>query len=393
MNARGARRGITERGTVVRPPNPFRPAAAAVAVLAAVLAAALAVAAPADASFLGALRVETTVASAVPAAGPAAGDVNPYGVAVVPSSTGALVRGDVLVSNFNDSANLQGTGSSIVEISPSGQQQVFAVPAPPSPAVPAVGLTTALAVLPGGYVVVGSLPAPGGVLPAAGPGALTVLNADGQVVETITAPDIDGPWDTTAVDQGDVATLFVTNVLNGTVAAGGQVVDGGTVVRITLALRPGAPPRVVANTVIATGFGERTDPNALVIGPTGVALGRTGTLYVADSLGNRIAAIPGALWRMTPLGGGGVTVSESPFLDDPLGLTVTPDGDLVAANGGNGQVVEISPFGFVDADRILVFEGAGDLFGLAVAPGGDGLYFVDDAGSGPAANSLDLLAP
>ena len=39
----------------------------------------------------------------------------------------------------------------------------------------------------------------------------------------------------------------------------------------------------------------------------------------------------------------------------------------------------------------LVPDGGGDLFGLAVAPFGSGLYFVNDAGSGPAANSLDLL--
>ena len=36
--------------------------------------------------------------------------------------------------------------------------------------------------------------------------------------------------------RGTVADLFVTNVLNGTVAAGGKVVHGGTVVRLTLRL-------------------------------------------------------------------------------------------------------------------------------------------------------------
>jgi hypothetical protein len=35
--------------------------------------------------------------------------------------------------------------------------------------------------------------------------------------------------------------------------------------------------------------------------------------------------------------------------------------------------------------------GAGDLFGLAVVPRGRGLYFVNDSGSGPAANSLQVL--
>jgi hypothetical protein len=38
-----------------------------------------------------------TLASMVPASGRAKGDQNPYGVAVVTRSSGALVRGDVLV--------------------------------------------------------------------------------------------------------------------------------------------------------------------------------------------------------------------------------------------------------------------------------------------------------
>jgi len=52
----------------------------------------------------------STIASTVPPNG----DVNPYGVAVVPMSMGSLVQGDVLVSNFNNSQNLQGTGTTIV---------------------------------------------------------------------------------------------------------------------------------------------------------------------------------------------------------------------------------------------------------------------------------------
>src|ERR1017187_2765023 len=55
-----------------------------------------------------------TVASTVPSNG----DVNPYGVAVVPASIGKLVKGHILVSNFNNSANLQGTGTTIMDIAP-----------------------------------------------------------------------------------------------------------------------------------------------------------------------------------------------------------------------------------------------------------------------------------
>ena len=55
------------------------------------------------------LNTITRVASTVPANG----DVNPYGVALVLRSRGSLVKGHILVSNFNNSANLQGTGTTI----------------------------------------------------------------------------------------------------------------------------------------------------------------------------------------------------------------------------------------------------------------------------------------
>ena len=56
---------------------------------------------------------------------PSNGDQNPYGVANVPFSTGDLVRGDTLVSNFNASNNTQGTGTTIVEVAPGGQTTLF----------------------------------------------------------------------------------------------------------------------------------------------------------------------------------------------------------------------------------------------------------------------------
>jgi hypothetical protein len=317
------------------------------------------------------------------------GDQNPYGVAVVPRTQGALLRGDVLVSNFNNGQNQQGTGSSIMEISPGGSVHVFAVVPRPT-ATRAVGLTTALVALRSGYVIVGSLPAPGGSSSAARAGALTVLNSRGHVVETIAGGDINGPWDMTAVDGGSRAVLFVTNVLNGTVAANGKDVKRGTVVRIGLRIRHGHLPAVTSNQAIATGFTEHTDPNALVVGPTGVGLGRGGALYVADSNGNRIARIPDALTRTSVLGGGGQTVASGGSLNDPLGLMIAPNGDIVSANGADGKIVETTPAGNQTA-KTLVANGGGDLFGLALAPRHDGIYLVDDAGSGPAANSLGFL--
>ena len=122
---------------------------------------------------------------------PANGDVNPYGIANVPFSTGALVRGDTLVSNFNASSNLQGTGTTIMEISPGGAVTQFAAldaATLPGACPGGVGLTTALAVLNDGYVIVGSLPVTDEGTGTPEAGCLIVLNSQGVPVETWAGP-------------------------------------------------------------------------------------------------------------------------------------------------------------------------------------------------------------
>jgi hypothetical protein len=322
--------------------------------------------------FLSHLSAVTNVASTVPANG----DVNPYGITVVPQTVGHLVRGDTLVSNFNNSSNAQGTGTTIVEISPSGVVTPFAEIQRPAGTV---GLTTALTTLPGGWVVVGNLPTTDGTSATASAGDLIVLNSVGQVAEEWSGHHINGPWDLTAVSNSSRSEIFVSNVLNGTVANSPKTVDGGTVVRLDVALDRGEPPRLVGDTVIAKGFDERTDINALVVGPTGLALGRDGELFVADTVNSRIAAVPDALQRGTALPGGGLTVSSGGALSGPLGLTLAPNGDVLTVNGGNGNIVETT----VGGDQVAVAQidpagAGGDLFGVALATHHRGVLFVDD---------------
>ena len=329
----------------------------------------------------------TVVASTVPANS----DVNPYGVARVPDSKGSLIKGNIVVSNFNDSANLQGTGTTIVQISPDGTKTLFAqIDAAdlPGPCPGGVGLSTALAVLRSGWVIVGSLPTTDGTSATAQPGCLLVLDSDGKVVETFYGSLINGPWDMTALDSGSSANLFVTNVLNGTQAGGGKIVSRGTVVRLTLDGLFGKVPNLESITVIGSGFSERTDPAALVIGPTGLGLSPNAeTLYVADSLNNRIAAISNPVTRVTSAGIG-TKVTRGGFLNDPLGLTVAPDGTILVVNGNNGFLVTITPGGSQVSEALLDNNGkppgAGALFGLVLE--GDGLYYVDDA-----TNTLNLF--
>ena len=328
--------------------------------------------------FLSRLTKISTLASTVPADG----DVNPYGLATVPSSVGKLRSGALLVSNFNDKANNQGTGTTIVEVTPGGRHSLFANISArhlPGSCPGGVGLTTALSVLPGGYVVVGSLPTTNGKSATAHYGCLIVLDPGGHPVSTIAGPEIQGPWDMTAATHGSSTTLFVSMVLNGGPKKGLHTIKNSTVVRIELSSGPGQAPRVRSQTVIANRIPWRDDPMALAIGPTGVALGANGTLYVADTLDNRISAIPQAMTRTTPAPDGGSTVSVGEHLKQPLGLALAPNGDILTTNAGDGKIVETSPAGrqlaTFTADRKT---GAGSLFGLVLAPSGRGIYYVDD---------------
>jgi hypothetical protein len=340
------------------------------------------------AAFLGQLHGLTQVASTVPANG----DVNPYGVAVVPASGGRLTAGDILVSNFNDKANVQGTGTTLVEVSPAGKTSVFAniSALPAGQTCPGgIGLTTALGILPGGWVVVGSLPTShGGVLPSLNPaGCLIVLNDQGTVAETITNTDIAGPWDLTVKSSATSAEVFVSNALGGNTSTqnGVPVTGNCTVVRLDLALSPASPPKLTGSTVVGTDFPWRANKAALVLAPTGLALGGNGTLYVDDTLTNSVSAIPQSLTRTSPVTAVGGTLSTGGALNAPLGMTIAPNGDLVVVNGNNGNAVEITPGGKQVATKTLIKNGAGDLFGIITS--GDGLIIANDG-----TNALDEVS-
>jgi len=331
----------------------------------------------------------TTVASTIPSNG----DLNPYGVARVPTTTGSLTKGNILVSNFNNSKNLQGTGTTIVQISPSGTVTLFAqidANTLPGPCPGGVGLTTALVALRTGWVIVGSVPTTDGMSDTVQAGCLLVLDSSGQVVETFFGSLINGPWDMAAFDGGRNVSLFVTNVLNGTVAGGGKIVHQGTVLRLDLEIPHGSMPNLQQLTVIGSGFAERTDPTALVIGPTGLALSHTdrrdndghgGVLYVADTLNNRIIAIEDPLQRNTS-DGTGMTIFQGGALNGPLGLEIATNGDILTVNSGDGYLVETKVEGHHghQVRKVLLDDmgtGGGALFGL-IDVAGQGIYFVDD---------------
>jgi hypothetical protein len=326
-------------------------------------------------SFLDALEDAPTLSvSTVPGTGSQAGDQNPYGVTVVPVDSGILKRGDILVSDFNNVTNLQGTGSSIVRIDPgTGTQSLFFDAGSP------VGLTTALVALRSGFVVVGSAPRVENTPPTpptVGNGSLIFLDGNGNVVLTLTdSAVLNGPWDMTVNDtEPNRPRLFVSNVLLGTVVRIVAHVDNGVI-------------SIQSITKIGSGFAFRTDPAALVIGPTGLAWdSTTDRLFVADTGANRIAQLDRVSTAAVDQGPGS-TVFAGPPLEGPLGLLLTPTAHLIAVNGDSvpnntpNLAVEITRQGKLIATKTLDTSGtSGALFGITLTEfqNKPSLVFVDD---------------
>ena len=236
------------------------------------------------------------------------------------------------------------------------------------------------------------------------------------------SPLVKGPWDLTIGHDGGKEFIFVTNVLVGNVTQGPpHVVNKGTVVRFEVRRPKGFDlvrpklgggggfesahaghrgeelpmdfvtpmgrkhcPRLCSATVIGSGFSEIADPVALVIGPTGLGLNGD-ILYVADSVNNRIAAIPRAFERKDTAHAGD-DVTSNGLLSDPLGLLFDcRNRTIVSANGGDSNLVVTSPSG-TQLGAFNTSAGAGGLFGIALSLDGHSIYFVNDNN-----NTLNLL--
>jgi hypothetical protein len=280
---------------------------------------------------------------------PANGDLNPYGLAFVPDGFapgGTIASGDVLVSNFNDFNNLQGRGTTIIRLTPNSAV---------APAVPVgqkgnaltyfggkqPGLTLALGVLRRGFVIVGNVPTTDGTSATVADGTLQVADRHGKLVATLTDHTFfDSPWGLTVNDLGDIAQIFVAN-------------SSGNVSRLDVAVS--ATDIVIqSKTVIATNYTHRTDPSALVLGPTGLLYDAVAdVLYVASTADNTIFAVPGAGKATFPVNKGTVVFADANVLRGPLGLAFTPSGNLITSNGDAvnpdpthpSEVIEFTPSG------------------------------------------------
>lgn len=291
------------------------------------------------------------------------GDVNPYGVAIVPNgfpAGGLLNPGDLLVSNFNDAQNFQGTGTTIIKVAPGGQTSLF------FPGTAPLGLSTGLAVLKAGFVLVANCPTTGGATPMAEPGSLLLIDSNGYLVNTFISPMIQGPWDFTVQDDGNSVKVFVSNVLTGTVSRL-DLVEGGA----NFSMKSAA--------VIASGYIHRPDPATFEVGPTGLAYdAQRDILYVASTGDNEVFAVRDAGQARQSVGLGQLIYLDPVHLHGALAMVLAPNGHLLVSNSDGinpdpdqpSEIVEFTVHGeFIG--QLSVDPNEGGAFGLNIVKVGD----------------------
>ena len=295
--------------------------------------------------------------------------LNPYGLAVAPSTMGAFTAGDLVVCNFNARSNVQGTGYTIVGLHPAPGSKPVLVAASKKTLLGC----NALALAPGNFIWAAAFAS----------NSNPVLDSNGNLVENITGKPLNRPFGqiyAPAKTAKTGAAFYESNAGN------------GTIVRFNLS-------NSTAD-VIAKGFKVNHGKPGSILGPSGLAYDlKRDTLYIVDGANNTLVAFA----KVSKIAAGGITVGKGGmtfsgpsasmarvvFAGAPLNASISSallfNGNLVIGNTGDPDgmnlMVEISRTGkLLDVDNVDK-GAAGSIFGM-VATGTSAadtkLYFNDD---------------
>lgn len=307
-------------------------------------------------SILKTLTVEQTIGSTVPST---PGDVNPYGLDVAKVTSGNIAAGDLVVCNFNNPGNRQGTGDTIVALHPI----VGATPVSIAKSNSLLGCN-ALAMAPDGHIWTAAFKANDN----------PILTSDGSVVSTLQ----NGPWNHPFGETSASAAFYVSNA------------GDGSLVRVSAS--------TFAFTTIATGFPVNGGQPGSILSPSGLNYDSSSDrLYVVDGTNNALYAID----NVSAVTANGIVVNGSAFsgsfassahvifsgspLNGPISSAILPGGNIAVGNtldpDGQNLIVEISPTGELLDVKNVDTGAAGAIFGM-VATGtstaSTKLYFNDD---------------
>ncbi len=327
-------------------------------------------------SILAGLNKSTIVGSTVD---PVTGDLNPYGLDIARSTRGLIHRGDLVVCNFNDAANVQGTGNSIVALNPK----------PGSSPVPIFHGGALLGCTENVLTSDDAIWATAFVAPD-----VAVVSPAGMLVDRLSGPPFTAPFGIALATDRDAAGNAVFYESDA---------SDGTVVRVL------AGPHGVHGTVIATGFAVNHGVPGTELGPGGLQYKPyCDRLYVVDGANNtlvelrHVSSIPdhGIVVKSngTSFGGpfahrGRLVYSGSP-LNAPISSALFPNGNIVIGNtgdaNGTNNMVEITPHARLAFVRNVDTGAAGAIFGMVSSGEGYDRFSSDKLGSGRDADDVKL---
>jgi hypothetical protein len=218
------------------------------------------------------------------------------------------------------------------------------------------------------FVIAGNVPTTDGTFNTIGAGELQIINANGQLVQTLTSSTmLDGPWASALNVKGNTAQLFISDVLSGAV----------TRIDLKAVKHHGQVSlKVLSMTEIASGYKVAANAAAVVVGPGGLAYNaKTDTLYVASTGDNEIFAVSHASKTHADRGTGALIYQDQTHLRGPIGLQLAPNGDLLTTNDDavNGdpsfpsELIEFTPKGqFVGQLSLDPAQGAAFQFRVLV---------------------------
>jgi hypothetical protein len=313
-------------------------------------------------SVVGKLHHVVTIGSTVD---PKNGDQNPYGLAIAPTTAGMIKAGDLIISNFNDSANIQGLGTTLEVLHPTPGSKPISLISDPH-----LTGSAAVAMPPGSFPWVASYTANDN----------PIVTPSGQLATSLNTFGWTGPWgqafSPTAGPRGTSA-FYESNAYD------------GSIVRINVTKRG-----TFTFDTIATGFSVNHGVPGNILAPAGLTYDSTSdVLYIVDSNANRVVAfqqpgkIPanGIVVTSTGFGGPAGSMAHVVFAGKPLQAPISAallfNGNLVVGNTTNNKLIELTPSGHAVNERLLDTGAKGALFGI-VATGTSisttKIYFNDD---------------
>jgi hypothetical protein len=319
-----------------------------------------------DLSILKVLTKENVIGST---SDPIHHQLNPYGLTVAPSTNGLMTKGDLVVCNFNNKSNIQGTGFTIVALHP----KTGSTPTLISDNRKLKGCD-ALALAPDDTIWAAAFKADDNPL----------ISSSGKFLVNIKGKPFEHPFGQIFAPHGGASgapAFYESNA------------GRGTVVRINLGSS-------FTFDVIVRGLAINRGKPGSIFGPSGLAYNdKNDTLYVVDGTNNTVDAfanvstIPNngvfvsddGLHFSGPSAANARVVYDGPPLNGPISSALLFNGNLVIGNtankAGRNILVEMTPQGEVLATRNVDHGAAGSIFGL-VATGNNAadarIYFNDD---------------